>query len=86
MTQWHLLLPLMRLACAPSTSDSHALLHVPAQVEPREAEVEPDGLLEVVVRVQMDEARLFKDVLHVLVTDGADISIPLLATGGSKAG
>lgn len=48
--------------------------------------MEPDGLLEVVVRVQMDEARLFKDVLHVLVTDGADISIPLLATGGSKAG
>jgi hypothetical protein len=35
------------------------------------------------VTVQLDDAHVFVDVLHVLALDGADVSIPLEATGGS---
>lgn len=33
------------------------------------------------VRVVLDDAAPFKDTLHVLVAEGADVSVPLEATG-----
>jgi len=39
------------------------------------------GELLVLVRVQLDDTVTFKDVLHVLVAEGADVNIPLEATG-----
>lgn len=35
----------------------------------------------VTVRVLLDDAAPFKDTLHVLVSEGADVSVPLEATG-----
>jgi len=51
------------------------------QVEPRELVVPAGGQAAVLVRVLLDDAAPFKDVLHVLVAEGADISLPLEATG-----
>jgi len=51
------------------------------QVEPREAVVPAGGELSVLVRVLLDDTVTFKDVLHVLVTEGADVNIPLEAMG-----
>eukprot|EP00798_Chlamydomonas_sp_ICE-L_P006741 gene6741-3411_t len=50
-------------------------------VQPREAELQPNESLEVTVRVCLDEVQTFKDVLHVLIQEGADISVPLEASG-----
>jgi hypothetical protein len=51
------------------------------QVEPREAVVPAGGELSVLVRVVLDDTTKFKDVLHALVAEGADVNIPLEATG-----
>lgn len=51
------------------------------QVEPREAVVPAGGELAVLVRVVLDDTTKFKDVLHALVAEGADVNIPLEATG-----
>jgi hypothetical protein len=40
------------------------------------------GELSVVVRVLLDDTTKFRDVLHALVAEGADVNIPLEATGG----
>jgi hypothetical protein len=39
------------------------------------------GELSVVVRVLLDDTTKFRDVLHALVAEGADVNIPLEATG-----
>lgn len=39
------------------------------------------GELAVLVRVVLDDTTKFKDVLHALVAEGADVNIPLEATG-----
>ena len=58
------------------------LMHKSAlQVEPRELVVPASGMATVSVRVLLDDAAPFKDTLHVLVAEGADISIPLEAIG-----
>jgi hypothetical protein len=51
------------------------------QVEPRELVVPAGGEASVVVRVLLDDAAPFKDTLHVLVSEGADVCVPLEATG-----
>jgi len=51
------------------------------QVEPREAVIPAGGELSALVRVQLDDTVAFKDVLHVLVAEGADVNIPLEAMG-----
>eukprot|EP00775_Hariotina_reticulata_P008964 gene8964-9139_t len=51
------------------------------EVEPREAVIPAGGELPVLVRVLLDDTVTFKDVLHVLVTEGADVNIPLEAMG-----
>lgn len=51
------------------------------QVAPREAVVAAGGELAVEVLVLVDDAATFRDVLHVLVADGADVSISLEAMG-----
>jgi hypothetical protein len=40
------------------------------------------GELSVVVRVLLDDTTKFRDVLHALVAEGADVNVPLEATGG----
>ncbi|GFH30442.1 rhodanese domain-containing protein, partial [Haematococcus lacustris] len=50
-------------------------------VEPREAHLEPGCSMTATVTVCMDDTRAFTDNLHLLVSEGADISIPLDATG-----
>jgi hypothetical protein len=50
-------------------------------VEPREAVVPAGGELSVLVHVVLDDTTKFKDVLHALVAEGADVNIPLEATG-----
>lgn len=54
------------------------------QVEPREAVVAAGGGLDVLVRVLVDDNITFRDVLHVLVSEGADVNIPLEATGPQR--
>lgn len=54
------------------------------QVSPREAVVPAGGELALEVQVLLDDAVTFKDVLHVLVADGADVSIALEATGSMQ--
>ncbi|CAG9464033.1 unnamed protein product [Pedinophyceae sp. YPF-701] len=51
------------------------------RVEPRTGTIEANGNADVKVMCKMDETFRFTDVLHVLVSDGDDISIPLSATG-----
>ncbi|KAF5830389.1 hypothetical protein DUNSADRAFT_14652 [Dunaliella salina] len=55
--------------------------HSAFSVEPREIHVQPGETLTAKVSVCMDDTRLFSDVLHALVFEGADVSIPLSATG-----
>ena len=50
-------------------------------VEPRELRLEPGGSAEATVRAVLDETQTFKDELHVLIEEGADVPIPLEATG-----
>lgn len=50
-------------------------------VEPRELHLEPGESTQALVRVVLDETSTFKDELHVLIAEGADIAIPLEATG-----
>ena len=56
--------------------------HLSVKVEPREASLGPGDDMIATVTVLLDEARAFKDALHILVSDGADVPIPLEATGG----
>jgi hypothetical protein len=51
------------------------------QVEPRELVVPAGGEASVLVRVLLDDATPFKDTLHVLVSEGADVPVALDATG-----
>lgn len=57
------------------------LVHALLQVEPREAELAPGAEYIARVSVYLDDAQTFKDTLHVLVADGADVVIPVEATG-----
>lgn len=50
-------------------------------VEPREAHLEPGGSMTAKVTVCMDDNQTFRDVLHVLISEGADVCIPLNAIG-----
>lgn len=50
-------------------------------MEPRELVVPPGGEAAVLVRVLLDDAAVFRDTLHLLVSDGADVCVPLEASG-----
>lgn len=50
-------------------------------MDPREADLGPGCELDVRVTALLDEAQPFKDVLHVLVADGADTPVELTAVG-----
>ena len=50
-------------------------------VEPGELRLGPGDSAEANVRAVFDETQLFKDELHVLIAEGADVPIPLDATG-----
>lgn len=50
-------------------------------VKPREARLGPGESMVANVTLCMDDNQTFRDVLHVLVSEGADISIPLSAIG-----
>lgn len=60
---------------------AHACVLCALQVEPRELVVPAGGEAAVLVRVLLDDAAPFKDTLHVLVSEGADVSVSLEATG-----
>lgn len=65
-----------------SAANSTCLSLLPAvQVEPRELVVPAGGEASVLVRVLLDDAAAFKDTLHVLVSEGADVPVALDATG-----
>lgn len=51
------------------------------EVDTPEFRLEPGATTDIRVSVNLDETQLFKDVLHVMVNDGADNCIPLTATG-----
>ncbi|KAL0040642.1 hypothetical protein WJX79_000331 [Trebouxia sp. C0005] len=53
----------------------------PFQVAPREAQLQPHESMAIKVTVLLDEAKQHKDVLHLFVTEGDDITVPLSATG-----
>jgi hypothetical protein len=50
-------------------------------VEPRELRLGPGDSSDVSVRALFDETQPFKDELHVLIAEGADMPVPLDATG-----
>lgn len=50
-------------------------------MEPRELIVPPGAEASVLVRVLLDDAAVFRDTLHVLVSEGPDVCVPLLASG-----
>ena len=50
-------------------------------VDPREAWLQPGAEMDVDVKVLLDETQTFKDVLHVLVSEGDDFPVPLQASG-----
>ncbi|KXZ49496.1 hypothetical protein GPECTOR_21g722 [Gonium pectorale] len=54
-------------------------------VEPRQAHLEPGESFTAHVMVKMDESMDFADTLHVLIQEGADVSIPLTASGTGSA-
>ena len=51
------------------------------EVDVREFTIDAGATVELRVGVNVDELQLFKDVLHLLVDEGADNCIPLSATG-----
>jgi hypothetical protein len=51
----------------------------------RQALLEPGAGLELPLSCLLDELQPFRDVLHVLVSDGEDVGVPLDATGGPLA-
>lgn len=66
----------------PTTELSLSLtLAIVLQVKPRELVVPPGDEASVAVRVLLDDATAFRDTLHVLVAEGADVSVPLEAAG-----
>ncbi|KAG2489301.1 hypothetical protein HYH03_012133 [Edaphochlamys debaryana] len=54
-------------------------------VEPRQAHLEPGECMTAHVMVKMDESMDFMDTLHILIQEGADISVPLTASGTGSA-
>ncbi len=50
-------------------------------VEPRQAHLEPGESCTAHVLIKMDESMDFADTLHVLIQEGADMPIPLTASG-----
>lgn len=50
-------------------------------VEPREDTIPPGGVLDLVITAFMDDTLQFRDVLHLLVTDGEDVHIQLRSSG-----
>ena len=51
-------------------------------MEPRELVVAPGGEACATISTLLDEAASFADILHVLVSNGPDLPVPLEATGG----
>ncbi|EFJ42226.1 hypothetical protein VOLCADRAFT_67248 [Volvox carteri f. nagariensis] len=54
-------------------------------VEPRQAHLEPGESCTAHVIVKMDESMDFSDTLHVLIQEGADMPVPLTASGTGSA-
>jgi hypothetical protein len=52
----------------------------------RQALLEPGAELALPLSCLLDELQPFRDVLHVLVSDGEDVGVPLEATGAPRAG
>lgn len=50
-------------------------------MEPGEVLVPAHGEAAVTIQVLLDDAAPFKDTLHILVSEGADVSVPLEAIG-----
>ena len=50
-------------------------------IEPRDLRLAPGETSEAVIHASLDETQTFKDELHVLIEEGADVPVPLEATG-----
>jgi len=62
-------------------SAEHLPVAIPPQVDPREADLAPGTEMTVVLSALLDEEAPVTDLLHLLVAQGDDVTVPLLASG-----
>ena len=72
----------------PCPIDAHFRLFVESrqnvfQVSRSEITLSPNTSVEVSVTAKLDDPSTFRDTLHILVSDGQDMCVPLSATGSS---
>lgn len=53
----------------------------PPQIDQRAGVLNPHGMSKLRINTNLDMEKRFKDILHILVTEGADIDVQLQAMG-----